>query len=577
MPKDFIKSKHSHDDLLIAAKQQKQLSYFTESKVQSDITIDYITNWAERNYRGSDYFLNFLKSVFKTENFLLIFKHLRHPLPSARLIQDKIKAPLKRVFYSEDPFFKYNIKGESVKEPQELNISDFNEWMFNSILFRHNDILVTDLDNINSPYRSLIEIDNVVSIESNNGIISKIAYTAEINDDEKNEIKGILYIDAERYVFYSQNLETEILNIPHDLGRCPADYISSESFANEDVVRKSIFSYVREELEEYSFLKALQRMVEVKSAIPTVAMLDIPKDNPNEVGEGLEGEPMSASTIGGQRSDIRNTVDASDDVMGVGNVAKLPLVRNDAGEVEIEILNNYIKFFYIPIESLNYLNDRIKEVKNSIISNIIGDYSEGSTPEGSKSDSEINKVTIVSKQDKLRELSAQLSRIRTRSDYNFLALKYGRDNVKNEAFYGSDFFLDTQETIYNLLAKSPNPIESKSLLIKSARNRHRFNKDSFTREYILYHLIPYGQKEDFNLAIAQKQVGDITFQLQTRFNYWIGLFESQYGDILSFWNENGGTDNEKIVLINNLITIIIKDNYEKSSVVTDLQGVEGTV
>lgn len=576
MSKDFIKSKSNANDLLIACKQQKQLSYFTESKVQDDITIEYLEAWSERKYRTNDYFLNFVKSVFKTQNFLLIYKYLRYPLPSARLINDKIKSPLKRVFYSEDPFFKYEINGELVKQPKGLDIDEFNRKVFDALLFRHNDIMVVDLNDVNTPYKSLISIENVISIDSCNSVINKIAYAAQttINDEV---VKGVLYIDKDRYVFYDKDIDNVLLDVPHDLGRCPADYISNESWSDSDIVRKSIFSYVREELEEYVFLKTLQRMAEPNGAIPTVTMLKASIENDNKDGEG-DGdlEPMSLRQIGGQKATESSTVSGGKSVMQPGNMIEVPIVRKEDGSVDMDLVTNFLNFFYIPIESLEYLNTRIKEVKSSIISNIIGDFSEGNTPEGSKSNDEINKVTIVSKQDKLRELSLQISRIRTRSDFNWLALKYGKNNVKNEAFYGSDFFLETQQSIYDLIKSAPNPIEVKSLLIKSARNRNRFNVDNFTREYILYHLIPYAVKEDFDVSVEQNQVGEITFQYQTRFNYWIGMFESLYGDILNFWNTSNGTENEKITEINNLITKIIKDNYEKSSMVENVQGNGGS-
>jgi len=575
VPRNFIQSKHSSNDLNIAVRQQNQLSYFTESKVQDDVQISYIKQWAERNYQGNDYFLNFVKSVFKTENFLLIYKYLRHPLPSARLVNDKIKTPLGRVFFSEDSFFKYEINGELVKIPKSLDSKEFNSQMFNALLFRHNDICVIDLKDINLPYKSIISIENVIAIDSYNSVIKKIAYSAEVKVDGENK-KGVLYIDDSSYQFFEKSENGELsekptLNVPHDLGRCPADYISLEPFSSEsDIVRKSIFSYVREELEEFVFLKTMQKMVEPNGAIPIVTQLDTGVVNENKDGVGQDGEPMSLEQLKNQSPEVKGGVDSPDSSMQTGTRVKVPMVLKEDGSVDMDVVTNYLNFFYIPTEALNYLNDRIKEVRASIISNVIGDYSEGSTPEGSKSDSEINKVTIVSRQDKLRDLSMQLSRIRTRSDYNFLGLQYGKENVSNEAFYGSDFFLDTQESIYKMIKTAPNPIEEKSLLIKSARNRNRFNEDNFTREYILYHLIPYGNVDSFNSAVNQKMIGEITFQYQTRFNYWITLFEARYGDILTFWTNNGGTEFEKVFLINSLILIIIRDNYEKSNLVEDL-------
>lgn len=568
MSKHFIESKHNSISLQKAVRQQEQLLYFTESNIQEDVTTAYLEQWANRKYRTNNHFLNFLKSILKTENFLLIYKYLRHPLPSSSLINDKIKTPLKRVFFSEDPYFKYEINGEIIKNPSFLNIEEFNDLVFNGLLFRHNDIMIADLDDVNSPFRELISIKNVIALDSHNSVINRIAYSAMI-EIEGEIIKGILYIDKENYIFYQKDLDKILLIEPHDLGRCPADYISSEAFTESDVIRKSIFTSARETMEEYVFLKTLQRMVEAKSVIPTITILDTDIESGEKDVKGADGEPMSLRSISGQKSSQTSDLDGGVNVMSSGNIIKVPLERNNDGKIDMDVVTNYINFFYIPIESVNYLNTRVKEVKALIISNILGDFSESSIPQGSKSDLEAG-INIVSRQDKLRDLAKQISRIRQRSDYNLLSLKYGKENISNQAFYGSDFFLESQEKIYELIKNAPNQIEQKSLLIKSARNRNRFNQDGFMRDFILYHLIPYGNIEDFDRAVNNNRIGDITFQYQTRFNYWIGLFETEHGDILTFWNMFDEAEVEKIRIINDLITIIIKDNYEKSSMVENL-------
>ena len=573
MPNKFIEGKFNANNIATAQRQQRQLSYFTESKVQGDITTEYIEQWAKEKYRGDDYFLNFLKTVFRSDVFLNVFKYFRHPLPSARLVNDKIKIPLSRVFSSEDPYFKYEVNGEVITQPGGLDENEFNDWIFNALLFRHNDIMVVDLKDVNSPFKSLVSIENVIAMDSDRSIIERIAYSAQaIKDDEI--IIGVLYIDTERYQFYKKDEDglletTPSIDIPHDLGRCPADYISNEAFSESDVIRKSIFSYVREEMEEYVFLKTLQRMVEPSIGIPTSVMLKAGIKNKNPDGKDQDGtEPMSARTIKGQTAEQTSTVQGNKSLLQAGSNIKVPLdkIRKEDGSLDMEVLKNYVNFFYAPVEATEYLNKRVQELKVSIISNVVGDHSEGSVPEGSKSPDEINSVTIVSKQDKLREFSKQMSRIRQRSDYNWLALKFGKENISNAAFYGSDFFLETQKDIYNLVKEAPNPIEQRSLLLKSARNRNRFNIDNFDRDKILYQLIPYATDRDFNLAVDKNQVGPVTFQYQTRFNYWISMFEAEVGDILTFWNMLGDkSEAEKVTIINNFILTITEENHEKSS------------
>ena len=64
-------------------------------------------------------------------------------------------------------------------------------------------------------------------------------------------------------------------------------------------------------------------------------------------------------------------------------------------------------------------------------------------------------------------------------------------------------------------------------------------------------------------------VETITFQLQSRFNYWIGMFEANYGNIYTFWNEMNASDSEKIILLNNLIEDLIKTNINLNKLEND--------
>ena len=80
-------------------------------------------------------------------------------------------------------------------------------------------------------------------------------------------------MDEKQFAFYTKDYD-ELLNAPHDLGKCPADYVAMEAFGKDDIVRKSIFSYILEAFEEYVFLKTLLRMTEPNGAIPISIQLD---------------------------------------------------------------------------------------------------------------------------------------------------------------------------------------------------------------------------------------------------------------------------------------------------------------
>lgn len=568
MPLDFIKTKTGSNSIDDAVKQQEQLSYFTQSSIQQEINSTYLTQWAERKFIGNDKFLNWVKAVVNTENFLSFFKYFRQPLASAKIVNNKLKDPLARVFFAEDSYFKYNIKGQDVNIPEELEAEKFDKKIFNALLYNYNDILVHDLTDINTPFREIISIKNVVAIDSKDSVINRLAYTATV-EIEGEDVKGFLFMDDKAYIFYNKELDTILLNIPHDLGVCPADYISRDAFKDKDVVRKSIFSYVRPLFEELDFLKTLQRMQQVNGVVPVVTELKATVINKNIDTKPTNSSPMSANEIRGQKGEFQSEAIGanSNSPLAAGTRIKIDpnIIRKENRELDMEVLKNFLNFFYIPIEALDHLNKRIKEIEVDIIVSVLGDFSEAN--EAQKNEMQVSK-SFENKRDKLRDLSSQLTRIRKLSDHKLLSLKHGTDSVMVDLFYGSDFFLESQTELYSLFKLSPNPIERKNILLRLSQNRNKFNPDKGKREKILYNLMPFVADEDFEKAVDRNTLDDEIFLYQTQFNYWIGIFEATHGDVVFFWNIIDGEDTVKLLTINNLIINLIKEYNKEHKVDT---------
>lgn len=552
MPHEFVKQKVGSQELAKAVRQQEQLQYFTQSDIQGEVTSEYLEAWSERKFAGNEIFLSFVKNVFRTENSLSFFKYLRNPLPSAELINDMVKTSLARVFYSEDAFVKYNIRGEVVHSIPELDSKKFDESLFDNLLFRHNDIIITGLKDINTPFREFLDIDNVVAIDSRDSVIHRIAYTAKLVIDEKL-VKGIMFIDNTQYIFFNDKIEP-LAQVNHDLGETPADYITINAFSDEDVVRESLFSYVRGDLEEYVFLKTLQRMTEPNGVIPVTVVLDTKRNKDGQDIDGQkEGEPMTANGVNGQKARIGADVTPGQSLAQTGTVVEVKPFTNQDGTVDLDITEKLINFHHMPVEPLKYLDDRIKEIKKDLIISLVGDFVEGN--ESAKNEMQVSRG-YKKQEDKLRNVSLEMTRIRNLSDFKFLALQHGRDNVEVDVFYGSDFFLESQEDLYKLFKDAPNPIERRNVLVKSAKNKNRFNRMKMEREVLLTHLLPYSSDEDFKNAVT-RGIDDTQFKYYNQFNYWIGLFEAEFGDILIFFETLEGTNSENLILINNLIIQII--------------------
>jgi hypothetical protein len=556
--KEFIKSGLNKGDLNTATRQERQLSYFTQSSLQDDtISESYLSQWADRKYQGKDYFLNFVKAIFKTENFLSFYKYLRHPIPSAKLINNKVKPQLNRVFVSENADFKYDITNVQPSEIVEtLGSKDFQEKLLNKLLYKHNSILIEDMDSqkVNEPYRYFLNVDKVLALAHNEDVITHIAYNAVID----NKVV-IIYIDSSVYAVYDKEYNLIGEEIPHDLGRCPANFISKERYKDGFIIRESIFTYIREELEEYVFLKTLQKMSEPNGAIPVLVKLATEsEDEDSESNKGEPGEPNSDQIMGSQKSGVygdNNNKQSGD--LQTGTIHEVPLeaITADDGKIDMEAVKSYLNFFYTPVEALKYMKDRISEIENSIISTLIGTMD--TSNEESKNEMQVEKSIIVL-ENTLIYLADNLNKIRRESDYNMLALKYGPDKV-NEIFifYGTDFFLESQSRLFEDLAKAPNPIERKNILIRINQNKYKNNQDQMVRQKLLYDLLPYTSDKDFEIA-RNSIIDAITLQYQLRFNYWVGVFEAEYGDIVSFFKELDADTATRLLVINNLIIEIIK-------------------
>jgi len=566
MSVEFVKERHGSRGLFVAKRQQKQLSFFTQSKVQDDITQSQMQTWAQKKYATDDYFSTWVKNIFKEDNFITFYKYMRYPLPSARLVNDEIMPQLRRIFTAEDAYRRYTRNGTPIAAPEELEYDKFVQDVFNAYLFEHNSIILTDLKGINTPFREFISIDKVIAIDAEYDCIKKVAFIAEMEMEDGEEIHGYLYVDDKAYIFYDKEYR-EIRYTPHDLGECPADFVSPEPFGGDEekTARKSIFSYTREQMEEYVFLHTLLKMTEPNGAIPVTTMLQSKQTN-NPSGadkKKLPMQPMGAYEIGAQQAYTFSTTSANQESeLQTGTIIKVSPIKDANGKLDMSIITDYMKFHYIPTECLEYMKKRIVEVKDDIIASVVGQFKDN--VDVAKNDAQIF-TGLTHKQDNLQRLAMNLSKTITKSDFKFMAMAYGRDNVTVDIFFGTDFFLESTDKLLESLAKSPNPVESKAILERINKNKYRNNPSMAKRMSIIYKILPFSTDKDLAVALEQNLVDETTKDLYLRINYWIDMFEAEYGDIVAFWDENASSsEKQKIVLITNLITSQIKVKLDES-------------
>jgi hypothetical protein len=161
-----------------------------------------------------------------------------------------------------------------------------------------------------------------------------------------------------------------------------------------------------------------------------------------------------------------------------------------------------------------------------------------------------------------------MNRARKVSDTDYLSLMFGPDMVEEVSIhYGTDFFLETQEQLIKEFKDAANTFERKNIIVRINQNKYKNNIEVQSRQKLLYDLLPYVSDKDFDLAI--NKIDAVTFQYQTRFNYWISQFEALYGDILMFYKNLESNNAEKLRFINNLIIDIINKQTSPEMAQTD--------
>ena len=581
MSKSFIKEKYGWDQIAKAQAQQRALTQLLESDVQEDYRSGNY-NWTNFG-RCRDFINEWVGATFKEDTYNNFIKNVRYPLPSSRIVKDKIIPELERVFYAENSFFNYSIKGEDQQAPDFLKSEKFKKDLFNRVMYSPNDILVYhDPEGEDNPERTFISIFDVIAIKSKDNVIKEIAYKTNIYwpDNEDGYIDGEMYMSEDSYIFYPNDEKYEEITKSHELGRCPADYISLNPFKatasnyNEDVVRRSIFSNVRELLEEYVLMNTLRKMSDPRGAIPVATTVKLNRTNgdvdmrsPVESSYGLYGQTgeegeasdnLSATLINPPFNKSKEP-----DVTEAGTKISIGVKEKEDGSSDMSMVTDFIKYHYMPVPNLKRLDERIADIEKEIVISVTGDYFE---PQRQAQNEIQASKSYISKQDRLRQLSTELTSAHETSDRNMLDMKYGADESIVDLFYGSDFFFETEKDIFELIETSPNPIESKYNIRRLVNNRSRFNKAQGKRDGILYSVMPYLAQKDFDLAVENNRVDIVTMDLRTNFNYWISLFEATYGDIVIYWEDTleGMLDSEKIIEINSLLRGIIETSQQKN-------------
>jgi len=545
----FLRDCKYKPEIKTAIAYEQNLAYFIQTHLNSDIYIN-SDNSIENIWNGSNPFINWVKGWMRKDNFVSYLKFLRHPLPTASLVQDDIIPELKKVFDSTNPFFDYSFTSNASKlssaEFLEKYEGYYKNEIFSKLIYNHNSIVITDYKEKKKPYRYNINIASVIAMEpTGDGKIKRIAF------------KGVNEYGEERYYYYTHefysvyikknNTEeeyTEETTNPHDLGECPADFISQDPLNSDSfVVRKSIFSNFLEKFENYVNYYTLQKMCLPHGAIPVITHYK----NKEKACESsfADGTKCVNGYVSGSNGVLNNKdkllpcpICNTKTVIQAGTVIKMNIPKfGDNGERPFDLNANFVKFHYIPVDILNWWNEFVNEKYSEIKFQLVGKGVEDSNGQAKNKDQIARGNQTL--ENTLIELSSKLSKLQTSLDSKSLRIVYGKSFKSAYIDRGTDFYLETEFELRDSLNKAIDPIDKENIISRINYSIHKNNPTALERSNLLYKLLPYSTLTDAEF-IGMLGVNPEQKELRLNFNYYIDTFEAEYGDLNNFFNEYFG-------------------------------------
>ena len=562
--KAFLETCKYKSEISEAIVYEKKLAYFIQTNLNSDIYINEDSS-IDKTWSSSNPFMNWVRSWMRKENFDSYMKFLRHPLPTASLIQDDIVPELKKVFDATNAYYDYNFTSNGSKsassELMKYNANYCKDVIFDALINSHNSIAITDYIESSNPYRYLINISNVKAINpSHDGGIKEIVF---VGVNEEGEERWYYYTD-EFYAVYiktDEDLIEEYKNF-HKIGKCPADFISVQPLnVKKFVTRKSIFSNFLEKFENYVNYYTLQKMCLPHGAIPVIThykknntACDTKFENGTRCVKGyISG---ANGVLGNKDSLVPCPVCNSKTIIQAGTVIGLPVPRfGDSGEKPLDLNANFVKFHYIPVDILKWWDDFVDKKYSEIKYILIGKGVEDSNGQAKNKD-QISRGNQTL-ENTLIELSAKLSKLQESLDSKMLRIAFG-DSFKSAYIdKGTDFYLETEFELRDSLGKAVDPIDKANIISRINYSLYKNDPNTLQRNSLLYKLLPYSTITDSDF-IGLQGIDPKFRELRLNYQYYIDSFEAEYGELNVFFNEYFGENVSMIKKIQIANTLLFK-------------------
>ena len=497
--------------------------------------------------------LSMVENILPHDKFVLFKALFRYPVKTNE-ITDVCFDKLSRIFDGRNPAFNYQFANSEQRNDWEnyrqTKLNEPEVWQTKGWEFfktEINSVLVVDVpkeqtSELPEPYFYWLPIDDVITYKAN-------PTTGQMDFIVFRRRDRIVVLDDGFYRVWKDEKHTGQIDgipeieVPHDLGYCPARFFWNEPLSLEDPdVKASPLSAVLESLDWFEFFHISKRQLDLFGAYPILSGYEQSCDFTNaENGDYCDGGFLRDKQ-GHYKLDMSGLLMrcpkcGNKRIIGAGSFVEIPVPNAEAGQPD---LKNPVQMLTVDRAALDYNVDEEKRLRDEIITAVVG-QDEIVTDRDAFNEQQV-RANFESVTTVLNRIKKGFEAAQQWVDETICRLRYGRYFISAKINYGTEFYLYSPDELRNRYkaAKEAGASESELDMLQNriVETEYRNDPTQMRRMLLMAELEPYrhlSRSEVVDLY-GRNLISETDMRIKLNFSNFVRRFERENMNILEFGN-----------------------------------------
>lgn len=526
----LLQNPKSKSDLVLAAKHESRLRFHSQTRLEDDT----------QDRDAENRFLFWVRSLIPADKYAIFTSLFRYPVKTVNLTSEAYAA-LEKVFDGRNPAYVYNFTDSDLKRDWEEyrthTLCEPHVWRetgFEVMKTAINSVMVVDLPRDQegdrpAPYFYFLPVTDVVDFCQEK---DKMQYLIFRQPDNR-----LAVLDEATYrVYVCEGAEIKSLEVevPHDLGYCPARFFwnSAVSLQRPSVKRSPITNHLGD-LDWYLFFSVSKRHLDLYAPYPIYSGFSQDCDYSFE-GEGGTREECDGGYLRAANGQFIHRagviaecpVCSKKRIAGVGSFVEVPPPSRENDNAD---LRNPVQITTIDSASLEYNTTEIARLEKVFYESVTG-YGSGAINTQAVNEDQV-RAFLEGRTTMLRNLKKEFESAQKWVDETVCRLRYGDAFTSASVDYGSEFYLLTSDELLALYLKAvkegADTLTLDSLQKQYYETRFHNNPTQLQRTLLLLEVEPLRHltREQVKGLYYTKAIGYEEYMLKVNFSSLVMRFE----------------------------------------------------